>query len=297
MIRLAALLLVVVLLCPAQAASSGWAEGVGWYQKGRYGRAVEVFAARVRRDPLDAVAWMWLGASAYRAGRWDLALRAFSHAARLRPRDPAVRVWLGYVFLARGDRALAVRALWKAASWDPWGRAGGYARWALRALSGRFRVARSVDPAAYAALAQRYNPRLDPQEAFRIGSALVAYARHFNVDPRLVAALIVVESGFNPRAVSPAGAMGLGQLMPTTARRAGVRAPFDPVENLYGTVRVLRGHLDRYGYHNLPLALAAYNAGRGAVARYGGIPPYAETQWYVYNVLSLYRRAIDGDGP
>jgi len=79
--------------------------------------------------------------------------------------------------------------------------------------------------------------------------------------------------------------------MPETARALGVN-PDDPVQNLYGTIRYLRGNLDRFGWKNLHLALAAYNAGRGAVERYEGIPPYDETRWYVYNVTSLYRRLL-----
>jgi soluble lytic murein transglycosylase-like protein len=85
--------------------------------------------------------------------------------------------------------------------------------------------------------------------------------------------------------------MGLGQLMPATARALGVN-PWDPVQNLYGSIRYLRGNIDRFGYGNAHLALAAYNAGRGAVERYEGIPPYAETRWYVANVSSLYRRLL-----
>jgi soluble lytic murein transglycosylase-like protein len=86
--------------------------------------------------------------------------------------------------------------------------------------------------------------------------------------------------------------------MPATARALGVN-PWDPVQNLYGSIRYLRGNLDRFGWEQPHLALAAYNAGRGAVTRYEGIPPYAETQWYVANVSSLYRRllAIQGKIP
>jgi soluble lytic murein transglycosylase-like protein len=84
--------------------------------------------------------------------------------------------------------------------------------------------------------------------------------------------------------------------MPETARALGVD-PLEPVQNLYGAIRYLRGNLDRFGWQNVHLALAAYNAGRNAVDRYEGIPPFAETQWYVANVTSLYRRllAIPGE--
>jgi hypothetical protein len=110
-----------------------------------------------------------------------------------------------------------------------------------------------------------------------------ASARH-GVPEGLVSAVIRVESGFNPRAVSPKGARGLMQLMPGTASLLGVRDAFDPRENIEGGVRHLRGLLDRY---SLPLALAAYNAGEQAVTNHRGIPPYPETRNYVARILSL----------
>lgn len=112
-----------------------------------------------------------------------------------------------------------------------------------------------------------------------------ASARH-GVPEGLVSAVIRVESGFNPRAVSPRGARGLMQLMPGTASLLGVRNSFDPRENIEGGVRHLRGLLDRYP-NNLPFALAAYNAGEQAVSNHRGIPPYPETQTYVARILSL----------
>jgi soluble lytic murein transglycosylase-like protein len=104
------------------------------------------------------------------------------------------------------------------------------------------------------------------------------------VDARIVKAVIQVESSFQPRARSPKGAMGLMQLMPRTARQYAVRNPYDPKSNIEAGTRYLSKLLSEF---ELPLALAAYNAGEGAVRRFGGIPPYAETQAYVAKILSL----------
>ncbi len=114
-------------------------------------------------------------------------------------------------------------------------------------------------------------------------------SRSYGVDPDLIMAMIQVESGFNPRAVSSKGAMGLMQLMPATARELGVSDPFDIEDNIMGGVKYLRYLSEKYK-GNLELALAAYNAGPYAVDKYGGIPPYRETQDYVQKVLSIYRK-------
>jgi len=115
-----------------------------------------------------------------------------------------------------------------------------------------------------------------------------AAARH-GLASELVEAVIRVESNFEPRAVSSKGARGLMQLMPKTARLLGVRNVFDARQNIEGGARHLRNLIDRYN-GNLTLALAAYNAGADAVARHGGIPPYAETRAYVARVLKVLQR-------
>jgi soluble lytic murein transglycosylase-like protein len=106
-------------------------------------------------------------------------------------------------------------------------------------------------------------------------------ASRYGLPPALLAAVAKVESGYNPQAVSAAGAQGLMQIMPATAQGLGVN-PFDPSQAIDGAARVLSGNLREFG--SLPLALAAYNAGGGAVRKYGGIPPFAETQAYVPKV-------------
>jgi len=118
-----------------------------------------------------------------------------------------------------------------------------------------------------------------------------AAARH-HVDPSLVRSVVKVESNFNPNAVSPKGAMGLMQLMPSTARSLNVANPFDPAQNVDAGVRHLRKLLDSYG-GNVSLSLAAYNAGSGAVARSAGIPHFRETQDYVRRITNLYQGVGD----
>ncbi len=143
-----------------------------------------------------------------------------------------------------------------------------------------------------------YNRRLTREQAYRIAHGIIGYSLQYGVDARLILAMVLVESGFNPSATSPKGAQGLGQLMPSTAQGLGVRNAYDIYENLYGTVRLIRGHLDKYKvkapdgqeYADLVLALAAYNAGSGAVSRHRGVPPYRETQNYIQKVISLYLR-------
>jgi soluble lytic murein transglycosylase-like protein len=122
-------------------------------------------------------------------------------------------------------------------------------------------------------------------------------ALRYGLDPDLVAAVIRTESGFRAHAVSPKGAMGLMQLMPSTARLLGVEDVFDGRENIFGGCRYLRSLIDQFD-GDLKLALAAYNAGPEAVSRHNGIPPYRETQNYVRQVLALYNgESVTFNGP
>lgn len=123
----------------------------------------------------------------------------------------------------------------------------------------------------------------DPQ----LAKLIQKYAKQHGVDPRLVQAMIRQESGFNPTAVSPKGAMGLMQLMPETAASLGVEDPFDLEQNLKGGIRFLKSCLNRFD-QNLPLALAAYNAGPGRVVEHKGMPPFKETHTYVKNIVLDY---------
>ena len=143
------------------------------------------------------------------------------------------------------------------------------------------------------------NRRLRAEEVASITYHLLNFADHNNIDPRLVVAMIFAESSFNPNATSRTGAAGLGQLMPRTAASLGVNNPYDHVQNLDGSIRYLRTRLETFADKALPggglsfeqiaLALAAYNAGTGAVKKYKGVPPYRETQAYVSRIMSLYR--------
>jgi soluble lytic murein transglycosylase-like protein len=126
-----------------------------------------------------------------------------------------------------------------------------------------------------------------PQLAAGAIRALVdRVAARVGLDARLAHAVVRAESNYNPRAISPVGAMGLMQIMPVIARQYGVLDPFNPEQNLEAGMKHLQSLRRRL---DVPRALAAYNAGEAAVARYGGIPPYRETQTYVRRILTLLR--------
>lgn len=179
----------------------------------------------------------------------------------------------------------------------------------LRSWSGWNQAASGRLPSTRAAGVQQASPSQSPFPAGSSGAQpfdglIRDTARREGVDEQLVRAVIEAESSFNPRAVSPAGAKGLMQLMDGTARSLGVQDSFDPASNVDGGVRFLRHMLERF--NSVPLALAAYNAGPGAVEKFGGIPPYQETKVYVDRVLRLHRqnqeeaaqarREVDGVG-
>jgi soluble lytic murein transglycosylase-like protein len=144
-----------------------------------------------------------------------------------------------------------------------------------------------VDAASASPDARRASSSRAVMDRGEIQQLVLRYAVEYGVDYLLVDALIRTESAYNPNAVSRKGAMGLMQLMPATARRLEVDDPFDPEQNIRGGVAEFARLLERYS-GRVELALAAYNAGEGAVARHGGIPPYRETRAYVARIMLLY---------
>jgi hypothetical protein len=143
-----------------------------------------------------------------------------------------------------------------------------------------------TDPNALAVQATDGAPVIDPGllEQTPYGEVIAAVSEAHGVDPMLVRALIQVESNYKARARSNKGAMGLMQLMPSTAREYNVRNPYDPKANIAAGVKHLKSLIDRWG---VEIALAAYNAGEGAVKKFNGIPPYRETRNYVSKILSI----------
>jgi len=149
-------------------------------------------------------------------------------------------------------------------------------------------AARAITVPVSPSLTARSSPHFEP--------LIRQHASQQGIRPDLVRAVIQVESAFNPRAVSPKGAMGLMQLMPATAKQFGVIDPFNPAENIRAGVSYLRQLMDRYD-HDEQLALAAYNAGPGAVDKYGSqVPPYKETQAYVLKINGIQGSVRNGPG-
>ncbi len=140
------------------------------------------------------------------------------------------------------------------------------------------------EPAGPEAVSQPPRSGTDLPEETPYGEIIAAMSEAHGVDPLLVRALIQVESNYKPRAKSPRGAMGLMQLMPSTAKEYNVRNPFDPRANIEAGIKRLKTLIDRWGTE---VALAAYNAGEGAVTKFNGIPPYQETRNYVTKILAL----------
>lgn len=148
----------------------------------------------------------------------------------------------------------------------------------------------SMDPSRNETIGMGFGEDVSKGE---INQLIDAYSQKNGLDSDFVRAVVKQESGFNERATSHCGAAGLMQLMPGTAKGLGVKNPYDAEQNVKGGTKMLANLLKTYG-GNKELALAAYNAGGGAVKKYGGIPPYAETQRYVKSVLSIYDRYKGG---
>lgn len=127
----------------------------------------------------------------------------------------------------------------------------------------------------------------------QIDEIIKEYSQKYGLDSDFVKAVVKQESGFNEKATSKCGAMGLMQLMPGTAKALNVNDPYNARDNIEGGVKYLKGLMDRFG-GDMKLALAAYNAGPNAVKKYNGVPPYNETQNYVKNIMSMYQRIQSG---
>lgn len=143
--------------------------------------------------------------------------------------------------------------------------------------------------AVYAGVLSHINPQLPRWQSRDLARRVLLNAVRWRIDANMLVAIVTVESRWHTHALSRAGAIGLGQLMPGTAARLGVN-PHDPAQNISGAARYLRGLLGRFGTKHYDLVFAAYNAGPRAVSEYGGIPPFDETQNYVVRVLETWQR-------
>ena len=229
-------------------------DAIAAYRAGQPLRALAMFVEMAQANPEWASPAIWAGIAATAAGKMENAT-AYFHEGLRRPHSPLEER------IARG---------WLAR---------------LSFLREQAEVARNAN--SIAALARASNPGLTSQQAIWMGEHVVAAARQAGLDPFFLAAVVYIESGFHPTVRSRAGAIGLGQLRPQTARSAGVN-PHDPWGNLLGAAMTLRAYY--VSFRDWSLALAAYNAGAGAVRRYRGIPPYAETRLYVAAVWAVYHR-------
>ncbi len=144
-------------------------------------------------------------------------------------------------------------------------------------------------PAKHKKIRKAYRSGRDVRSNKAVKKQIQKVSKEYKVDSKLIEAIIQVESGFDPKAISRAGAMGLMQLMPETAKDMGVRYPYDPLQNITGGTKYFRKMLKTFR-GNTKLALAAYNAGPTAVKAYRGVPPYTETRNYVKKVLAAYNK-------
>jgi hypothetical protein len=230
-------------------------QAIGAYRAGAPLHAMSAFVRIARGNPNSALPVIWAGVAATAGGEFQAAETYFReglHRPHTAFQDRVTKAWLRRLGVLRGNAP-----------------------------------APAGTPQAIATLARSSNPRLSWREAQQIGRYVFSAARSNGVDPWLLAAVVYVESRFNQASISDRGAAGLGQLMPETARAAGVNA-MDPWGNLVGTARTLRANYREF--HDWRLALAAYNAGNSTVRRFGRVPPYAETQWYVTAVWAVYNR-------
>lgn len=227
------------------------------------------------------------GWHAYQAGDMTSAEAAFARAAAAAPGTATPAVWLGAVLVVRGNRAGAEQWFRAALYRHPTVAEAGYAEaWLARLGIDTERPRWQVGTlAGLAQFVRASNPRLSLGQALWVANAIRSAAASQGIDERILAAVLYIESRFEHQSISSAGAEGLGQLMPGTAAGLGVD-PRDPWQNVLGAARLLRAD---YGeFRSWPLTFAAYNAGSGAVHRWNGIPPYAETQWYVWAVVWVY---------
>lgn len=244
-------------------------------------------AAAPRSAAANSRDFLTAGWQAYRAGDMAGAQAAFAHAAAASPESATPAVWLGAVLVARGDRGAARHWFEAALDRHPTLAEAGYAQAWLKRLGieterSRWRIGTREGLARFV---QASNPRLSWPQALWVAQAIRTAAGHEGIEPRMLAAVLYIESRFEHQSISSAGAEGLGQLMPGTAAGLGVD-PRDPWQNVLGAARLLRA--DYAEFRSWPFTLAAYNAGSGAVRQWGGIPPYSETQWYVWAVLWVY---------